>query len=304
MILTLDAREMPAGVGASIPQIGHQYLRRAKDLQVLRGVAMQALQLAKSPDCEISKIAAVIEQDIKLASDVLRMANSAVFGASKSVSSLRPAVVRLGLGQIQNLIVSASMASLMRRLSSEDEWTFKLLWRHSVTTAGLAQQINRTLRLGFQGEEFSAGLFHDIGRTLFAVCMPQQFAEIDPLEFDESDFTLIQETNISGASHCELGSWYLTDNRLPAEMAEVARYHHHPRLASGNRRLVALTAVCDHMANHLQRAETFEDYDVESNPFIGVLESCDLPDIRSHLEEVAMTVMEATQRNVSEMIIL
>ena len=43
------------------------------------------------------------------------------------------------------------------------------LWHHGYVTASLCAQINRAYRLGFNGEEYSAGLLHDLGRILLAL---------------------------------------------------------------------------------------------------------------------------------------
>lgn len=52
---------------------------------------------------------------------------------------------------------------------------------------------------------------------------------------------------------------------MPPVLIEVIRHHHNPDHAAGDRRLVALVAAADDIANHLQRFETPENYDASTS---------------------------------------
>ena len=173
------------------------FSRKAQKIQMLPAVALQALDIAKDPDCSISDFVAVIERDSKLATDILGMSNSPLFATgSSAILSLQKSVVRLGFRQCRNLILSASLTSMMRNLSLEEEWISDVLARHAFLTGITAMHVNRIIGTGFQGEEFAAGLIHDFGRILLAVCMPNQFSKADPLDFDESSATPVNESMV------------------------------------------------------------------------------------------------------------
>jgi HD-like signal output (HDOD) protein len=229
-------------------------------LQVLSAVAQEALVAGRDPNCTIQQFSSLVERDIKLAADLLTIANSAAFSAGRPVTNLREAVVRLGFRQCRNLILSSSLASLMKKLSIQEEWVRVALGRHAYITANLATQANRLLSLGLQGEEFVAGLIHDIGRNLLSVLDAVQFARADSLSFVENKSTPESESEIWGTNHCEAGAWFASHNDLPTEFAEVIRYHHAPQEATSHRRLIALIAICDDMSNHLQRGESPLNY--------------------------------------------
>ena len=86
----------------------------------------------------------------------------------------------------------------MQKMSVEDAAHRERLWRHSFHTAILALHFNHSCGLGYQGEEFTAGLLHDFGRTLMAVCLPERSSELDLLDFDDSPRLLEQERLLSG----------------------------------------------------------------------------------------------------------
>lgn len=276
---------------------------RANNLKMLPAVATQALQIVEDPDCGINEFAAVVERDPSLAAGILRMANSVVFSSGKPVLNLHQAVVRLGFRQCKNLIVTASFSSMMKSMSLDEEWIRETLSQHSFTTALLCLNMNRTLNIGFQGEEFTGGLIHDIGRLLLATCYSDCFNELDKLEFDEEEGVLATEQALVGTNHCEIGAWFVAKNALPDQLKSVVRYHHTPELAdAGSRRFVALVAACDHMANHLQRYEESRGYDPLLNPFIATLEESGAPQLSRRFREIAITMMEDARKHSIEML--
>ncbi len=298
MFATLEATELdltpPPGLIARLNKRAHQ-------LRMLPAVATEALELAKNPDCTIAEFAAVVERDIKLATDMLKIANSALFNPTTPIVNLHRAVVRLGFRECQYLIMTASIASLMNRMPLEQEAIRGVLFRHSFNTALLAVHLNHIFHFGFQGEEFTAGLMHDFGRILIGIVAPEQFPEIDPMDFDESPENLERERALLGTDHCRLGAWYATQQKLPAPLSEVILHHHQPELARQGKTLTTLIAVADHMANHLQRNEEAEGYDPNTNPFWPALVEHADPNVEKHFDELAPVLMEVAQRDAESL---
>jgi HD-like signal output (HDOD) protein len=239
---------------------------------MLPTVAMEALEIAKDPRCTIGEFSRIVERDLRLATEIIAQSNSILFSLNRPVTSLHQSVLRLGFKQCQNLILSASVSSLMQRLPLEGRLAQELLWRHSITTAITSVHLNRLLGLGFQGEDFTAGLIHDMGRMLIAASYPDRFEEIDPLDFDESGSVTQAERETLGTDHCAIGAWYAEQNRLPIELREVMLAHHGDHPAIINPRLVALTMASDHLANYVQRHAPTSDYPFRENPGLRRLE--------------------------------
>ena len=284
------------------PKLQAEFRQKAQALQMLPGVAVQALEIARDPECTIRDFVAVVERDAKLAADILAMSNSVMFSAGgPAVLSLQQAIVRLGFRQCRNLILSTSMASLMKNVSLEEEWVRDVLCRHGFLTGMLAINVNNIVGTGFQGEEFAAGLVHDFGRLLLAVVAPDKFCIADPLHFDESPEILTMERRILGTDHCQAGTWYAELSKLPSEFAEVIRYHHNPAACTKHRRLVALVAIADHMANHLQRFDDGNQYNLRENEAVYVLESCGQTNVATRLADVCREMMTAAKKDVQKM---
>src|SRR5439155_1058257 len=114
---------------------------------------------------------------------------------------------RLGMAQCQNLIVSISMQSLFRQMAPDMQAQCEVLWDHAYVTAFLCRQINRPYRLGFDGEEFAAGLLHDLGRILLLLADPECFQRADAMDFLDEGDKLERERAAIGIDHCSLGGW-------------------------------------------------------------------------------------------------
>ncbi|MEM7558935.1 MAG: HDOD domain-containing protein [Planctomycetota bacterium] len=273
-------------------------MARADDLAMLPSVAMEALQLVKRPDCTSQEFAAVVERDVKLATDFIALANCVVFGGGAVVTNLRQAIVRLGFRQCQNLILTSSAASLMRSMPLAQEWAREVLWKHSFTTATTCSHLNRALNLGFCGEEFTAGLLHDFGRLLLALAAPELQPAADPLDFVESADTFARELEVLGTDHCLFGAWFATENGIPPALVEVIRYHHEPLHAQIAPKLTLLVAAADHMANHLQVYEEPEGYVLAENTAIQQLAKFEVENVGQSFSDIAFTLMEEVLKDV------
>lgn len=235
-------------------------------LQMLPTVAMEALELVKQPECRVEEFSSIVERDVTLASNMLKIANSPLYAATREMSSLHGAVVRLGFRECKNLIMSSCVATLTKKLTFQDEWIRDLLWRHSLYTAAIAHNLNSQLQLGFQGEEFTAALLHDLGRFLLASLFPVEFLEIDSLEFFERDDPTPGESEKLGISHTVMAELYGEINSLPPDLIAAMKWHHQPEQSGEHQKLVSLIAMADDMANYYQRTGEGTEYQVTGAP--------------------------------------
>ena len=285
---------MSTSIRATVPSTKYQALLETNmpKLHMLPAVALEALELVKQPQCTVIEFSAIVERDATLASSMLRMANSPVYSTRRTISNLNQAVVRIGFQECKHLIMSSCVATLTKKLDFQEEWIRDLLWRHSLYTGTIAHHINGAFNCGFRGEEFTAGLLHDMGRTLFASLFPEEFLSIDPLNFEERDDPTVHESAQLGISHVEFAELYGQFSNLPDELIAVMRWHHAPHEASVNQKLVALIAVADDMANHLQVHGDATGYDALSNPFLETFIETGAVESSSRFAEFANTIID------------
>lgn len=275
-------------------------LSKSDELSMLPAVAYEALEMAKDPDCNSRHFASVVERDVKLATDILSLANSAVFACGSPVSNLQQAIVRLGFRQCRNLILTSSAASLMKNLPLEQEWVRELLWQHSVITATTCVHLNRALGLGFSGEEFTAGLLHDLGRLLLALASAESFACVDSLDFQETGADMLSvEQSVLGTDHCRFGAWFAQQSGLPKPLITAILYHHEPETEHPEQELTALVAASDHIANHLQVCEEPTGYEPDANRGMDVLASIRSTTLIAEFAGIAPTLLGEVLKDVA-----
>jgi HD-like signal output (HDOD) protein len=231
-------------------------IQKARDIKMLPEVAVRAIAVADNPDAKIQDLANIVSQDAMLATSILSLSNSPLFpvyACGKSISCLKMAITRLGFRQTKQMILVSSYSSMVSKLSNVETKTRDLLSKHSFLTGCIATELNRLFKLGIQGEEFTAGLVHDIGRMLLAATIPEQFSVVDSLDFDEAEDLLEKEQSLLGTDHAKIGGWFLRRNQITEELVNVALHHHAPNDSVQYTRLVALISVADDLANHHQR---------------------------------------------------
>lgn len=251
-----------------------ELLRRidtADNLTMLPSVALEAIEMAGDPNCSVPDFVTVIEKDPRLVTGILSLSNSAACQTRVEINSVGHAVMVVGLSQCQNLIVSCSIHALLTAMPTSVEWARNVIWRHSLHTATLARYFNRELKLGFEGEEFSGAIVHDIGRLLIAAAAPDVFEVVDRLTFHESGDVLQAERDLIGTDHCEVGMRVATADKLPTALIDVIRYHHTPEEAKENAPLVRLVAAADEVANHWMHYGTSDGFHVDEDSALAKL---------------------------------
>jgi HD-like signal output (HDOD) protein len=272
-----------------------------ENMPTMPEVATRAMALANDPNANFTDFARLIEGDATIATALLRYANSALYSGGVAAVKLHQAVVRLGIFQCKNLILSISMKSLFRGMAGSTQAQCEVLWNHGYVTGSLCRQISRGYRLGFEGEEFTAGLLHDLGRILLVLADPECCTRAGGLDFLEEADKLERERCAIGIDHCALGGWFGEHSRLPAAIIDTMNFHHDPARSETSVRLVLLVAAADHMANHLQLGQKIEAYEPERNPALTYL--CETwPEARKQrlLGDVPVMMAEAAHAAESE----
>lgn len=282
------------------PQITSQLNARKDEFQMMPEAATKALEMVKNPSCDIGLVARTIERDVKLAASILAVANSPIYSPGRPIAAVRDAVINVGFRQCQNLIQACCAKSLMQTVQIDPVSARDQLLNHSIATAAIAAALNEKLRLGYSGEEFTAGLLHDLGRLLMGALFPEQFAELDRIQSQETSASLPEEESLVGTDHCAVGCFFAITNRLPDQLAEAVRFHHTPERATLDPKLTATIAVADSLANHLVLGQG-ADCDLSLVPGMATLEANIGPDVVSRLSGILEAVLEQSAECVNAM---
>jgi putative nucleotidyltransferase with HDIG domain len=186
-------------------------------------VALRVLDLLSAEDVRFDKLAEVIDSDPLFSAQILRVANSPLFGHRAQVESVRYAIVTLGLSHVQALTMSVATATYMRASLKTEE--LQRCWHHSVASATIYRSLARALSLPAD-RAYTAGLLHDIGRLGLLVAYPREYAAMLRGSGDEPHVLLEREVELFGVDHCEAGQFLIEQWGLPSVFGPIAGQHH------------------------------------------------------------------------------
>ncbi len=163
-VVTLEPKEAPTDP----QQIARRVVQVIDDPDwkppLLPVVATQLLELTRSANADFQKVAKLLVQDPALAAQLLRRANSAVYGGSVQILSIRDAIARLGLNGVCSLALEVAMSMRVFRVPGYQN-VADVLRRHAVATGYLAGIVSRYTP--FNGPQAVLyGLLADVGLAL------------------------------------------------------------------------------------------------------------------------------------------
>ena len=183
-------------------------------------VAVKLLSVLAEERAPFKEIARLITLDPVLAGEVLRLANSGLYGRWLRVSSLLEAIARLGTGRLSQVAITAALwRGLPRRTAPfVREW-----WRHSIAAALLAQQCGQGLSTD---HAYTAALLHGIGQLALFEDAPQDYPNLVERAYAEGRNLLGCEREVFHVDHAALAGLILEAWGLPEKLCEAVAKHH------------------------------------------------------------------------------
>lgn len=133
----------------------------ALEIPPMPKAALNANRILRSADAELPDVAEAIRIDPVLTAQVLRYANSALFGARHTMDNVGDAVSYLGLRRMRELITSAALHQVTGEIRSKEY--AQMEWQYAIHCAAIAKALGK--RFGVDEEQcYVAGLLQDIGR--------------------------------------------------------------------------------------------------------------------------------------------
>lgn len=197
----------------------NQKLGEVSRVLPISAAALDVYEMTKTIDWDLSQIAAAVQRDAALATEVLRMANSAYYNPpGRPIVDMDEAVMRIGQKRVGELALSINALSAVT--PTMIPWMdLDLTWNRSMAS-GIALEL--LVELGGHDQVadglFVSAIMHPLGRILLGMLFPDKY--IDMLnECNETGVTLQEmERRIFPASHTDVMAQLLADWRLAPEV--------------------------------------------------------------------------------------
>ncbi len=211
------------------------------DLPMLSEVAAQVMELCEDDDCDPRKLAELVQRDVSLSGNVLRLSNSVVFAARESIVSVQQAIWRIGTATLKSITLATAVQSRIFNVPGHEQ-RLKQIWKHSTLAGAWAREIARARRKNVEGA-FLCGMLHDVGKPIvLQEAVSTAMAARMPLRAEVRE-ACMQEL------HAEVGARLVTSWKLPEWMATSCAYHHNYERAPSHVEFAQTAQAADRLAH-------------------------------------------------------
>ena len=199
-------------------------LRTCSSFPTLPSVAMRVVQLAQTPDIDLTRVANAVSADPAIAAKVMRIANSPLYAWRRQSSNLRQALMVLGLNATLTLALSFTLVSTLRR-NPPKGFDFTAYWRRAILAATWAKLLASDIGRRDAEEAFLAALLQDIGMLAVDRIWPEVYAGIAPFHLDHGQVAR-HEISCIGADHTQIGAALLRQWNMPEALLQSVQHSH------------------------------------------------------------------------------
>jgi putative nucleotidyltransferase with HDIG domain len=241
----------PEAENPEVPQettLRDNILKQIGSVSSIPASGVQVIRLLLNPNVNMGEIVQAIKYDPGLTSNILKLANSSYFGLSRSIGSLREAVVRLGTSNLFTLVTTSMANVALNRPVKGYGMSPGELWDHSMAVAVAAENTGDMLMIKTETTKmaFTAGLLHDIGKILLGNFIKKDAKRDIEILLDKGVSFVDAEKEVLGIDHAELGGLLLQEWNFPEELKETIRWHHEPERCPENE-ISAVIHVADYV---------------------------------------------------------
>ncbi|MBB5018242.1 putative nucleotidyltransferase with HDIG domain [Chitinivorax tropicus] len=214
-------------------------------------------------DLDIDSLAKTISRDQTISAKVLRLANTAHFGAPRQIGSIEDAVVVLGFDKLRTLVIASGVAGMKINIPNFDN---KMYWVNNLSVGNLSKWLAKLAKLN--GEvAFTAGLMHTIGQLLMRLASPKDEADVDRLV--KGGASRIQcERNIFGFDHAEVGAELARRWNFPDHIQTAIKMHAAPMDGEPFSALAGIVHIAEYLMIGI--SDDVDSDELKSNFPIGV----------------------------------
>jgi len=220
-------------------------VQRIEAMPAIPAVFLPLLNMLSDPakDVALEEVVRLISYDNSIAAQCMRVASSPLFGLTHAPTSIKSAVISLGLRRVETILLTCCLGQAF----PAKKWALDpvLFWRHSMGCALVCRKFSEKLRAGDAETAYMAGLLHDIGFMVNCLAFAQEF-QLAMTSAVREEVTLdTAELATMGFTHCDTGRALAEKWDLSKDLVEVIAHHHNVEQSQSAQPLVALVHLSD-----------------------------------------------------------
>jgi HD-like signal output (HDOD) protein len=221
-----------------------QYLQSAK-LPVMPEVAQALIRTLNDADTDVDTVCHIIAKDPVLTATLLRMANSAIFGLSRTVHTLDAAVQVIGMSQLRARALSVCMSKVFVMPQGIDRLEF---WRYSMVCAGYARWLAARCKLDEQ-QAWLVGMMLRLGQITIYQQASKNTNPVSPMP-RTTDERWEHERTLSGFDEGMVSAEIALHWDFPQDVVDALRGASQPMQAKPFAKLTGILHLSALLADH------------------------------------------------------
>jgi len=203
-------------------------IEEINELRPVSEIGNRVTEITSNPNSSLAEIVDVIKYDQAITANLLRICNSAYFGLKRKIASIKQAVAYLGLNKVASLVVLGNSADNFKKAQIGYDLNEGELWRYSVSSALIAEDLAEKRRLNNVSLIFTSALLKDVGKVILSTYVKDSFEDINKAVQDRGLTFIDAEKEVIGIDHAELGARVAERWNFNPAMVDIIRNHHDP----------------------------------------------------------------------------
>jgi putative nucleotidyltransferase with HDIG domain len=207
-------------------EIPHRLLEGIDRLEPLPPTVQRLILALNEEDVDFAEVVAAVEFDAAVTSNILRIANSPVYGGRAEIQHIRDAIVRLGTAALLDIVLVGHLRTMKSSASlyglSEDD-----LWLHGAASSLAVRAIAREAEnRRIPAASGIAALIHDIGKLIMVRYLDADVSAILELCRREGITFVEAERELLSCDHAVIGGAMARKWNFPEAITVAIEQHH------------------------------------------------------------------------------
>lgn len=225
-----------------------EFLERCPSIPKPSQEISHIFEMLRNPvDLDIDLLVEKISKVDRLNELMIKNLNTGYFRTNREITTIKEAIVYLGMQTVQNLLTFFITLQLFSEISQSKKRVFSMnhYLKHVLGTSIASSMLSSELKIGDKYKLFSYGLIHDIGIAVLDICVPDILDDITK-KLEKGIHQLIAERSLlGGVTHAEVGAWLCRKWNIREDIIDIVEFHHTPFISDKTTNELKLIHMAD-----------------------------------------------------------